>query len=541
MSAKTKSFHLFHKLNSKFIMSLCVFAAAILASSCSLGYFEYKNNVEALYNADAYHVAREAAAILDGDKLEGYAQSRTVDDEYNRMKQSLETLRTNMDVVSIFVVKVDTPNEGDYLYLMDTLDEHDYEMSLGDDMKYPEQYRDQIKAVYYEAADLSREKIYYHSKTYGDNFFAIVPIFDSNSKVVAEVFVQSSIGKIKGTLRRYLLYAILAAAVIAFVVLIICLSYVNHNVITPIKKITAHASEFARDGNLSLSLEKIHTGDEIETLADSITKMGNDIHNYVENLAQATATREHMTAELNVAQQIQKNLFPYQFPAFPERKDFDIYANIRSCPAIGGSFYNFFLLDDNHLCFFIGDVSGNGIPTSMFSVITSTLMKNFSSDRLSPDKVLASTNNELSKNNDAGLSVDAFIAIINLETGTMTYSDAGDMYVLTKTSGASFEPLESRPGFPLGSMQQVHYSEKSIKLSQGDLVFLCTKGITEAVDEKGAQFGRDYTNESISGQITKEYSVEKISDGFYRALDDFTKDAEQKKDSTLLIFRYIGD
>ena len=168
-------------------------------------------------------------------------------------------------------------------------------------------------------------------------------------------------------------------------------------------------------------------------------------------------------------------------------------------------------------------------------------MKNFSSDRLSPDKVLASTNNELSKNNDAGLSVDAFIAIINLETGTMTYSDAGDMYVLTKTSGASFEPLESRPGFPLGSMQQVHYSEKSIKLSQGDLVFLCTKGITEAVDEKGAQFGRDYTNESISGQITKEYSIEKISDGFYRALDDFTKDTEQKKDGTLLIFRYIGD
>ncbi len=541
MRSSSKKFHIFHRLNSKFITSLCVFAAAILASSCSLGYFEYKNNVEALYNANAYHVARQAAGILDGDKLEAYSKSQTTDSDYDNMKKSLETLRSNMDVVSIFVVKIDTPNDGDYFYLMDTLDEHEYECKLGDVIQYPEQYREQIKAVYYDAADLSGEKIYYHSKTYGDNFFAIVPIRDSSSKVVAEVFVQSSIGKIKDTLHRYLLYAILAAIAIALVVLLICLYYVNHNVVNPIKKITAHASEFARDGNLSLSLEKIHTGDEIETLADSITKMGNDIHNYVENLAQATATREHMTAELNVAQQIQKNLFPYQFPAFPERKDFDIYANINSCPAIGGSFYNFFLLDDEHLCFFIGDVSGNGIPTSMFSVITATLIKNFSSDRLSPGKALASTNNELSKNNDAALSVDAFLAVVNLETGAMTYSVAGDMYVLAKSSGASFENLVTRQGFPLGSMQQVHYSDDTMKLNQGDLLFLCTKGITDAIDEKGALFGKDYTKESITAQLSKEYSIEKISDGFYRSLYDFTKDTEQTKDGTLMLFRYIGD
>ncbi len=541
MSNTKKPFHLFHRLNSKFITSLCVFAAAILISSCSLGYFEYKNNVEALYNADAYHVARQAAAILDGDKLEAYSKSLTTDAEYDSMKQSLETLRNNMDVVSIFVVKVDTPGDGDYLYLMDTLDDHEFECKLGDVVPYPEQYKPQIKAVYYDAADLSNEKIYYHSKTYGDNFFAIVPIFDSNSKVVAEVFVQSGISKIKGTLRRYLMYAILAAIAIALVVLLICISYVNHNVVSPIKKITAHAAGFARDGNLSLSLEKIHTGDEIETLADSITKMGNDIHNYVENLAQATATREHMTAELNVAQQIQKNLFPYHFPAFPERKDFDIYANIRSCPSIGGSFYNFFLPDEKHLCFFIGDVNGNGIPTSMFSVITSTLIKNYSSDRLSPGKALASTNNELSKNNSAAMSVDAFLAIVNLETGDMSYSVAGDMYILIKSSGEPFKSLECTHGFPLGSLQQVHYSEKTEKLTQGDLLFFCTKGITEATDEKGALFGKDYTKESITYQISREYSVDKIADGFYQTLEDFTKDTEQKRDSAMLIFRYIGD
>ncbi len=534
---------IFKKLKTKFIFSFCVFALAILSSTCALGYYEYKTNVENLYNENAYNVAHQAAALLDGDLLEQYAATPVIDDNYLAMKQKLETLRSNMDVVSIYVAKIDVPSDGNYFYLIDTLENHDIEFTLGDVMDYPVAETDIIKDVYYHGKDMSSKKIYIHSQTYGDNFFALVPVYNSRGTIVANVFVQCSIEQINQTLQTYLIYAVSIAVGIMIVILFLFLIYLNSNVISPIKKITEHASHFASSGSelLSSTLEKIHTGDEIETLYDSIIKMEYDIHNYVDNLAAATATREHMTAELNIAQQIQKNLFPYQFPAFPERNDFDIYANIRSCPNIGGCFYNFFLINENNLCFFIGDVNGNGIPTSMFSVITATLIKNFCTKHTSPGRVLAQTNNELSQNNNAELTASVFLGIVNLSTGTLTYSTAGDMCVLLKSSDSNFEAITPKESFALASMEQVHYSEHSLQLSQSDLLFLCTKGITEAVDEKGTIFGSEYTQQTIENLVNREYSVKTLTDCFYQSIDEFCHETVQSRDSAILLFRYIGD
>lgn len=414
-------------------------------------------------------------------------------------------------------------------------------MNLGDKAGFPLQFKKEIESAYYEGKDLSNEYIYLESKTYGYNSFAIVPVYDDSNSIVAITFVQSSVEKIKHTLQQYLTFAVTLTIILVVVFILIYLTYLNKRVINPIKKITAHASGFVNESSeLSSSLEKIHTGDEIETLADSLIKMENDIHQYVENLSLATAAKEHMAAESNVAKQMQKNLFPCHFPVFPERKDFDIYADMRSCDSIGGNFYNFFLIDDEHLCILLGDVSGNGIPTAMFSVIATTLISNYASHHLTPDKILANANNDLSRNNHAELTIDAFLAIINLSTGNLTYSTAGNMNMFIKSPGSEFELLPFRKCFPLAAMEQVHYIPQQITLSQGDILFLHTKGISESVNEKGLVFGVDYAKEKITELVKQEYSLQNMTEQFYTFIEDFQNGATQTSDSTILLFRYTG-
>lgn len=533
--------HFLRKLNTKFIIGFCILAILISASTCTIGYYEYKTNIEQLYNTDAYSVAYEARSLVDAEQIKKYATTGKKDEHYDTMQKSIETLRKNMDVVSIFIVKIDDEHPYSYRYILDTIEPPTTPMNLGDMTPYPKSYEKEITSAYYDGKDLSKEYIYLQSQTYGYNSFAIVPIYDNTQSIVAILFVQSSVEKIKHTLQQYITFAVTLTIVLVIIFLLIYLTYLNRRVISPIKRITAHASSFVSESSkLSTSLQKIHTGDEIETLADSLIKMENDIHQYIENLALATATKEHMTAEFNVAKQIQQNLFPCQFPAFPERTDFDIFAKLHTCDAIGGNLYNFFLTDKNHLCILFGDVSGNGIPTSMFSVIATTLISNYASQHLAADKILMNVNNDLSRNNHAELTVDIFLAMINLETGKLSYSTAGNMTALLKSPGGEFEPLPFKKCFPLAAMEQVHYIEQEFSLSQGDILCLYTKGISEAVNEKGLLFGADYAKEKLAELIKQEYSLKNMTEEFYAFLNDFQNGVSQSFDSTILLFRYTG-
>lgn len=532
----------FRTLNRKFILGFSVLAFAILIASCTIGYHVYKTNIEKVFNEHAYSVAIEARSLIDGDFLKHYAETLTEDEDYYKMKADVENLRKNMNVISIFVTQVNTPSQGDYLYLIDTFEEHDYEFPLGGVNPYPVEYKSQVETVYYDGTDLSDTCIYVDSDTYGSNFFAIVPIYDSNGDIVADLFVQSSIEQMHGTLRQYLMYAISFTIILVIIFLLLYLTYLNRRLVAPLKKITRHASGFVEDSSITGTMERIRTGDEIETLSDAMIQMEHDIREYTENLATATAAKEHMAAELNVAKQIQQNLFPYHYPAFPERKDFDIYARLQSCDAIGGNFYNFLLLDDSHLCLFMGDVSGNGIPTSMFSVIATTLIGNYASLKMTPDRILANTNNELSKNNHAGLTVDAFLAIVDLSTGQFTYATAGNgIYALQKSPGSPFEPLRQKSCFPLATIGQVMYPSSRFTLSQGDVLILHSKGIAEAVNDKGMVFGASYAKDTINGLMQQEYSIKIITDRFFDTINDFENGTAQTTDSTVLIFRYMGN
>lgn len=541
MKNTSSKLRFFHTLNAKFSFSFFILAVAILTSSCTIGYHVYRTNIEKLYNSHAYSTAAQARALTDGDALMQYLADGEESGTYLKLKSDIETLRQNMDVISIFIVQVNEPSEGCYRYILDTLEDHAYENPLGTVTQYPLQYQKQIEAVYYDGADLSGECIYVNSQTYGSNFFAIVPVYNSQDEIVADLFVQSSVGRIHETLKQYLTWAISFTVITVIILLLIFLNILNRYTVTPIRHITQHASSFVSGSEISTSLEKIQTGDEIETLADALSRMEQNIGQYTENLAAATASKEHMTAELNVARQIQQNLFPFQYPAFPGRKDFDIYAGLIPCAAIGGSFYNFLLLDENRLCLFLGDVSGNGIPASMVTVIATTLVGNYAALNMTPDRILSNVNNELSKNNRAELTADVFLAVIDLTTGQLSYASAGDsITVLLKRPGRSFEALPCKSCYPLATIDQVRYPASQISLTQGDILFLHTKGISQAVNGKGLVFGSDYAKETISELVQQEYSLKVIADRFLTSVSDFEDHTAQSCDSGVLLFRYTA-
>ena len=189
-------------------------------------------------------------------------------------------------------------------------------------------------------------------------------------------------------------------------------------------------------------------------------------------------------AEIGVAETIQKNILPNTFPAFPERDEFDIYATMIPCLGVGGDFYDFFLVDKDHLAIVIADVSGKGIPAALFMMSARTLINTYTNSGISPKDVLYNVNNQLCKGNDTGMFVTVFIGILEISTGEFTYANAGHNQPLISMDGVHYEFLESEIHLVMGAMEDIPYSEEKRQLKEGSIIYLYTDGVTEALNEE---------------------------------------------------------
>ncbi|MCP3941782.1 MAG: SpoIIE family protein phosphatase [Desulfobacteraceae bacterium] len=291
-------------------------------------------------------------------------------------------------------------------------------------------------------------------------------------------------------------------------------------------------------GDLNHRLE-IKTGDEIETLANAFNKMTNDLKLYIQNLKETTAAKKRIESELQVATRIQASMLPRIFPSFPKRKDFHIFANMDPAKEVGGDLFDFFLISENKLCFVIGDVSGKGVPASLFMVITKTLIKNEALRGIPPEEIFISANNALCEDNDECMFVTGFICIIDLKTGQVDFSNAGhNPPLLLNHQTKDCKYLKVNPGFVLGGIPDFSYVKQSLHMSPGDILFLYTDGVTEAMDPDNNEYTEERLWEIIS--IDKSWDVSLIIESVTSDLKKFTKGAEQSDDITMLTFKYNG-
>ena len=268
--------------------------------------------------------------------------------------------------------------------------------------------------------------------------------------------------------------------------------------------------------------------------------MQEELKDYMNHLQSMTADRERMEAEANVARRIQLNMLPNEFPAFPDRREFDIYACTNPVDDDGGNFYDFFLADRTHLCIVLGEVGGGGIPATLFAVIAMTHIQNYAKLGYRADRILTETNNQLSDRNEAGITASVFLGIIDLETGLFEYVNAGQAAPLWKTSGREFEQIEFKSCFSVGNMENVPYWQQSLRLSQGDVIFMHTTGLSETADERGNIYTREYLYESLKEVMRHHFGLIEIADNIRNDLEKFSGGIVQHKDSTLLLFRYFG-
>ncbi len=275
---------------------------------------------------------------------------------------------------------------------------------------------------------------------------------------------------------------------------------------------------------------------ETTSLAESFGVMTERIRTYIRDLTTVTAEKERIGAELDVATKIQSDMLPLNFP---DREDFRLYASMRPAKEVGGDFYDFFFVDDDHLALVIADVSGKGVPAALFMVIAKTLIKNSAMNGMTePKEVFSIVNNILCDGNEEMLFVTAWMGILTLSTGEMVCANAGHEYPIIRRAGGSFERFEDEHDVALAVVEDVQYRQYSVTLAAGDMLYLYTDGFPEAMDEDNEQF----TEERLLNALNEEsFEDPKALDDLVRQrVDEFTGEASQFDDMTSLVIRYLG-
>ena len=251
-----------------------------------------------------------------------------------------------------------------------------------------------------------------------------------------------------------------------------------------------------------------------------------------------SAKSAKVEADLMIASDIQRSALPSVFPAFPDRTEFDVFASMRPAKEVGGDFYDFFLIDEDHLAFSIADVSGKGVPAALFMMAGKTTIRNQAIGGIDAGKVLTNSNEQLLEGNEQGLFITAFFAVLNLKTGEMEFSNAGHNAPYICKKDGSVEMLKMRHGFVLGGMEGIKYRTESTVLSPGDKIILYTDGVTEAVNTELELYGEPRLEKELA--CTKEMNIQEIVSYVNQSIDTFSTGAMQADDITMLVVEYKG-
>ena len=312
----------------------------------------------------------------------------------------------------------------------------------------------------------------------------------------------------------------------------------GRKIVRPLNLITKRIAGLSETNVEFVMEDGYRTGDEIEVLAESFARLSHRTVQYIEEVLRITVEKERIGTELQMANQIQESMLPSIFPAFPERSEFDIYASMDPAREVGGDFYDFFLIDKDHLCMVIADVSGKGVPAALFMMISKIIIQSCAMLGRGAGEILTKTNEALCSNNRMEMFVTVWLGILEISTGKLTASNAGHEYPAIKT-GDKFELLKDKHGLVIGGMAGIQYKEYELHLKPGDKLFLYTDGVAEATRGGHELFGTKRMLEALNRD--PEASPYELLGNVRHAVDGFVGKDEQFDDLTMMCFEYIGE
>jgi len=323
---------------------------------------------------------------------------------------------------------------------------------------------------------------------------------------------------------------------------VICLLLIYRFVLRPLKKVQKNIrlyKETKDSAAITENLKAIRTHNEIGDLSNDVSELAVEMDDYIGRIETITAEKERVSTELSMATQIQEGMLPNIYPAFPDRPEFDIYATMDPAREVGGDFYDFFLVDDDHLCMVMADVSGKGVPAALFMMASKIILQNNAMMGKSPAQILSDTNAAICRNNKMEMFVTVWLGILEISTGKLTAANAGHEYpVLQKKPGGSFALLKDKHGFVIGGMPGMKYKDYELQLMPGMRLFLYTDGVPEATDADGVMYGNERMLAALNGNLNG--TPMQMLGNVRTSVDGFVKSAEQFDDLTMLCLEYKG-
>ncbi len=521
------------------ILSLVIFGIIV----CTFGFVSFSRAIKKEYSTTTWHMADTAAAQINGNHIDAYLEGKEKV-EYTETLIAMDEYCHRMNVSLIYIIKVDTEDYGRFVNVLNVVD------NSVDNSEYTpwelgfrrnttnEEYARKYRKLYEKEA--LYETVYRYKTTDGQHphITTLVPVKSSSGNVTAILCMQRPISELREAVRPYLINVCVTAVLLAFISAAAVTIFVRKQFVTPIRKVSAESSRFAKTQAKGEPLGQISRYTEIANLADSIDKMESEMVSYMDNLAAVTAEKERIGAELSFARTIQANSVPNDFPAFPERRDFGIYASMSPAKEVGGDLYNFFLIDDDHLALMIGDVSGKGVPAALFMMVTNIVMSNRIKMGGTPAEILTFVNENICEHNNADMFITIWLGILELSTGRLTAANAGHEDPALCRKGGVFELAKTKHGLVAGAMEGARYRDAEMHLKAGDKIFIYTDGLPEATDAENRMF----TLGRLLGTLNmfREESPEEILNGIHREVDAFVGDAPQFDDLTMLCLEYKG-
>ncbi|MFT7580294.1 MAG: serine phosphatase RsbU (regulator of sigma subunit) [Myxococcota bacterium] len=329
--------------------------------------------------------------------------------------------------------------------------------------------------------------------------------------------------------------AILIGGLFAALALLLGL-FLGKRLSAPIVSVSKAAGTVA-GGNFDVQVP-VPGKDEVGQLAMAFNAMTNKLNSTIEELKVTTATKERMQTELDIGHNIQMSMVPQEFPAFPERPEFDVHAALEPAYEVGGDFYDFFLTDEDTLCVVVADVSGKGVPAALFMAVTRTMVQAHASGGKTPDDIIGRVNDELARDNDECMFVTVFLGLLDIKTGLLRFTNAGHNPSYVKRTDGSIERLDELHGPVVAAIEEVPYGSAETILKPGDGLFLYTDGVNEAMNA-----ACDLYTEDRLANLLRETKWSDVESNVKVVLDDvwdFQGDAEQSDDVTIVALTYNG-
>ena len=484
--------------------------------------------MQAVRTDEFAQLREKALAAEDEEMIRTWLQEKGFYERFDTTMQVLATYQEKMDVRFMYVqsvigdgsVNLCDPSE-DLLYLGSV------EMSPDEFVAYQTNLR--------VAPTVS-------TTAFGWLCSAYEPILASDGEAVAIMGVDLDMNEVMRERHAFLFSMLMFAALLMAIAVAVTFLLMRKMATRPLSMLSKATLGFADRGEGFTQEDvidlPIRSQDEIGDLYQEIRSMQSRMVEYMQNLTRVTAERERIGAELNIATQIQADMLPRIFPPFPDRREFDIYATMDPAKEVGGDFYDFFLIDKEHLGLVMADVSGKGVPAALFMVIAKTLIKNRAQMGGGPAETLRYVNDQLCEGNDAELFVTVWFAILDLKTGRGVAANAGHEHPVLRRENGKFELVLYRHSPAVATLAGMKFREHEFEMHPGDTLFVYTDGVPEATNAGNELFGTDRMLDALNREA--DAAPETLLRNVRKDLDDFVGDAPQFDDITMLGLHYRG-